>query len=597
MIRFFEYFASRHMLANILMVVALGGGLLVATSVRRDLFPRVELDQVVVTTLVPGASPEDVELNVTTPIETELNALSDLKKTESISIEDYSVIVVHLDPDLSRSRVDALVQSIRESAARARLPSDLPGPPRVSRIRMSELPILEVGVVGKGKSYRELREEARILSKELKEIDGVAAIKKYGYRPREVKVEIDPGALARHEVALSEVVRALSERNVRSTGGQLESFTGRRNLVTLARFRDPSEAEDVVIRSNFLGNAVRVGDVAAVRDGFKEERTLSRINGQPDMIVLSIRKREAADIIRTTERIRRHLEQRDVPGLEYHFSNQLARYVSTSFDVVVTNGLTGLVLVCLVLVMFLNFRTALWVALGIPVSLLGAIALLPLFDVYLDVVTLTAMILLLGLIVDDAIIVAESIHAHYAEGMSPVAAAGAALGKMIVPVVTTIATTILAFMPMFFIPGEIGKFIFVIPLVIALALLVSLLEGVLILPAHVAGSLGKQTESAGVDWRQAVFERWRAKYTDLLGRLLDRRHALIGVFALALVGSLTYASLRMNIVLFPTDSAEEFAIFLETPVGTALEETSRRMGVVEARLLRPAPGKLHGGRG
>ncbi|MCP4138642.1 MAG: efflux RND transporter permease subunit, partial [bacterium] len=612
--KIFRFFAERHLLATIFTLMILILGIVTTMTIRRDLFPRVELDQALITTVYPGASPEDVELNVTNKIETRLKSVSGIKELTSISIEDMSIIFVIPDPDLSKNAIDNVIQDIRESVSQVpRLPKGLLSPPVVSREKMSEIPILEVGIASDKMNYSELRESARIMEKKLKEINGVSKIEKYGYLAREIKIEIDPKKLEKFEVPLREIIYAIQSRNIRSTGGTLESYTGEKNIVALAQFRDPAEVGEVIVRSNFEGYALKVKNLASIKDGFKKEDVVSRINGKK-MITFSINKRESADIVSTVNRIKDFLEKEkmDLPShLEIHYSNDLSRYVTASFDVVFKNGLMGFFLVLIILTIFLSFRTSFWVALGIPVSLLGSIALLPLFGVGLDVITLTAMILVLGIIVDDAIIISETIYQRWEAGDSPVDAAVNGLKRVFLPVVTTILTTFLAFIPMFFIKGELGKFIYVIPLVITLALSISLLEGIIALPAHVANAMEKPGKKSLVDrlgwgWLLLLKDKYRlflekivkpkekkqdgtrdwfssirSKYEGFMHSVLKRRYYLASIFIALLVGSIIYAVAGLKIIVFPSEGAEEFVAYMETPIGTPVDKTSLAVKKVE----------------
>ncbi|MCR9141589.1 MAG: efflux RND transporter permease subunit [bacterium] len=604
MIRFFHFFASRHLLANLLTGMFLLAGVGTLFTINRDLFPRVELDQVVIRTLFPGASAEDVELNVTNKIEAELVGITGVDRVYSTSAEDVSVITVLLDNNLSRANIDATIQDIREATGRARnLPRDLPAPPIVSRLRASEIPILEVGFEAPELSYSELRERVRVIEKKMREIRGVAKIEMFGFRAREVRIEVSPDALKRYDIPLTEIARMVQARNIRGTAGTLESYTSERNLVTTAQFEHPLEVGEVIVRGNFAGYGVRVKDMATIKDDYEREIVRPRMNGR-EMIVFSVSKKESADIIRTVERIKefaRVEQERDsrlFRGLSVAYSNDLSRYVRASFGVVATNGALGFLLVVIVLTVFLNFRTSLWVAIGIPVSLLGTIAVMPIFGVYLDVVTLTAMILVLGIIVDDAIIVSETVYREWQKGLSPVDAAAEGVRRVWLPVLTTIATTILAFLPMFFIPGEIGKFIIVIPIVITIALLISLFEGLIALPAHVAQALTKTEQRAAaeknisgtaanagagaVDERGNWFGPFRDRFEVWLENMLRYRLSLIGGFTAFLTATLVYAVAAMPIEIFPSDGAEHFTVFVETPVGTSLEGTAAAVSRVEA---------------
>jgi multidrug efflux pump subunit AcrB len=532
----------------------------------------------------------------------------------SISVEDMSKITVFLDPNLKRSSVDNVIQDIREVVSQVpRLPEGIEGHPTVSREKTSELPILDIGITSDQLSYRQLRETARIMEKKLKEIQGISTVTKYGYHTREIKIEIDPDKIKEFQIPIRDIMYAIQNRNIRSTGGTLESFTGNKNIVTLAQFRKPEEVGDVIIRSNYEGYCVKVKDLAEITDSFQDEDVISRINGKK-MILFSINKQESADIIATSERIKSFLEKekQNLPEhVQIHYSNDLSRYVQASFDVVYSNGLMGFILVLIILTIFLSFRTSFWVALGIPVSLMGTIALLPLFNVNLDVITLTAMILVLGIIVDDAIIISETIYHEWESGSSPIEAAVKGLKRVFLPVLTTILTTFLAFVPMFFIKGELGKFIYVIPLVITLSLTISFLEGIIALPAHIVHGISKEQQQSlvnrrGWSWLLKVktkllnmfskrtahktqkntsknkwFQSLRGRYENFMHTVLKRRYPLVGVFVFLLMVALFYASFGLKLIVFPTEGAEEFAVYMETPVGTNLQTTSHAVAQVE----------------
>ncbi len=579
---FFHFFAERHLLASLITIMVLLFGINAILTIKRDLFPKVALNEVIITTFYPGASPEDVELSVTNKIETFLKPVSGIKKYTSYSMENMSLISVHISPDLSEKQVDEVVQEIRNAVARVKdFPKDVLEAPTVDRLRTSEIPVIEVGLSAENMSYRQLREHARILEKKIKNVAGVSKLDRTGYRAREVSIELSPAALNKYQISMREIILAIQARNIRGTGGTLESYVAEKDIMTLAQFRKPQEVGDVIVRSTFEGPQIKVKDLAIIKDDFEEKKTIARINGKP-AISFTVYKTEKADIMRTVERLKNRLaaEKKLLPeDLEILYSMDTSRYVEASYDVVKNNAIMGILLVLVVLAVFLNARTAFWVALGIPVSILGAIALLPYFDVALDVITLSAMILVLGILVDDAIIISENISRRRELGDSPVDAAVNGLSEVFGPVVTTIITTLLAFSPMFFIPGEEGKFVFPIPLVITLTLLISLVEGVFALPAHVAhgGSRRKRKKDTVRNW----FDPIRNGYQRLMKWVLKLRYVLVLVFVFALFSSIWYAANKMEVIVFPNTGAEEFTIFCELPVGYTLEKTSLKVAELE----------------
>ena len=380
-------------------------------TIKRDSYPDVEFGELLITTVYPGASPEDVELNVTNKIEDELREVTGIERYQSWSQENVSTVRVVFDPDEDQDDVE---REVREAVARVTdLPSEVKESPLITELGTTVFPIIEVGLAG-DIPYRELREIARRFEKKLEDVEGVARVERFGYRDREVRIEVDPEELIRKEVSLIDVINAISGRNVRGTGGSLESYTSERNIVTLAQFREPLEVKNAIVRKTFDRPAIRVKDLARVTDNFEDEKVRSRLNGREAISFIAYKK-QSADIIRTVALIRDLVakEQQYLPeGVTMLLSNDESKLVKGRFEIVQNNGLMGLALVILVLALFLNLRIAFWVALGIPVSILGVIFLLPVFDSFLDTVTMTAMVLVIGIIVDDSIIVAENIYGH-----------------------------------------------------------------------------------------------------------------------------------------------------------------------------------------
>ncbi|MFQ5791659.1 MAG: efflux RND transporter permease subunit, partial [Acidobacteriota bacterium] len=398
-----------------------------------------------------------------------------------------------------------------------------------------------------------------------------------------IALEVSPEAIREYQIPLRHIIAAIQGRNIRATAGSFESYTSERNLVTLAQFRDPLEVGDVIVRSTFEGPLIRVKDLAVVRDDFEDARILSRMNGEPAISFL-VSKKETADVVRTVDAVKElaRRESENLPeGVEISYSSDFSRYVRNRFQVVRTNGLIGLTLVILLLSVFLNFRSAFWVAMGIPVALLGVIFLLPVFDVYLDSISLAGMIIVIGIIVDDGIIIAENIERHREKGARPLVAAVDGIGEVFPPVLTTILTTFLAFAPLFFMTGMMGDFVFVIPLVVSLALFVSLIEAVIALPAHLTMGLRQSAGGSGSPPRRGWFALLRDPFQRIVLRLLRFRYAFVGLFILLLASSLWFAAHFMRFTLFPSSMADEFYILLELPTGTSLQATSDKVKEIE----------------
>jgi multidrug efflux pump subunit AcrB len=614
-----EFFARRHILASLFTIMVVLLGLNSLRTLRRDTYPAVDLGEVYIQTFYPGASPEDVELNVTNKIEAELKNTTGIKRITSTSLENISTIDVVIESGVKD--MEKVKRDIRDAVGRVSdLPEEVTEAPLVLEIDTSLIPIMEVGITG-DIPYEQLREIAKRFEVQLKEVPGIARLEKQGYRAKEVKVEVDPAAMDRLQVPLRDIVRAISARNIRATGGTFESFTSEKNVVTLAQFRGPLEVKDVIVRTSFEGPSVRIQDLAVVREDFEKESVISRMEGRK-AISFIVFKSEEADIIRTVGAVKSLIGKQsglgliggtteiEVPGqgaggfagrikrylgiepsqqniyrygpVRILVSNDLSRIVQNRFRITLINGLIGLLLVVVMLSIFLNLRTAFWVAMGIPVAILGVFFLMPIFGTFLDSISLTSLVLLIGIIVDDGIIISENIYRRREMGDSPVEAAVNGTNEVFFPVLTTILTTFLAFAPMFFMTGIMGKFVFVIPLTVSLALFISLFEAAFALPSHLAHGMERSRKGAERESVHKWVEAVKAFFARVAFRMLKIRYFLVVAFVAVMVLVLIYAQRNLKFILFPSKGADRFVVGVEMTTGTPLQATAEKIRQVEA---------------
>lgn len=591
-----RFFVERHLLANLLIVIILVLGIASAMRIKRDAWPNVDLDELIITTRYPGASPEDVELNVTNKLEDQLTNVDGLDVMSSNSLENISVIDIRIDPD--EKDKEKVKRDIRDAINRVTdLPPEVTEAPYVFEVKAENFEVLWVGIGG-DIPYPELRELAKYFEKKLENVDGVSRVEKTGFLDREIKVEVSKKASEEYQIPLSEFVAAIQSRNIRATGGSFESYTSDKNIVTMAEFQDPMEVGDVIIRSTFEGLHLKVKDLAVIEDSFEPEKTRFHMNGKP-VIAFTIYKKGSADLIRVVDSVRALVdkEKDTMPeSIELMYSSDQSRFVRNRLNIMGNNALIGLGLVCIVLFIFLNFRTAFWVAMGIPLTLLGAVFLIPFFDVHIELISLMGMVIIIGLIVDDAIVIAENIHRHREMGKQPLDAAVDGTYGVLRPVSATIITTALAFGTMFFMTGMMGKFIFSIPLVIILSLLISFGEAITILPSHIMVGMqkgvkrvlkeapGDKERHTGRTW----FKKVRIRFRKMILRVLVFRYPVIAVFVLLLAGAVLYAVFHMQFILFPGNVADSFFVTVELPVGSSLDATSDRVSEIE-KLISALP--------
>ena len=578
----FKFFTERHLLANALTAMILLLGLYSLMTINREEFPNAETGMVIVRTSYPGASPKDVELEVTNKLEDALKSVTGIKTMSSTSAENSSMIRIEISEDEDQKEIyDEIVENVNGVND---LPDDA-NTPVITKMNPKMKPILEVALGSERLTYRELRDYAHEFEKKLLQIDGVAEISLSGYLNREVRIEVSPDKLMKYGISLNQVTQAIAARNIRSSGGSIETASDQKNVITLAKFSEPLDVGDVIIRSYSSGAEVRVKDVATITDGFEESNVLHRVNGK-QTISANITKSASADIIRTTDAIKALIaeEQSSLPAdtIEFTITEDDSTGVRDKFEIVKSNGAIGLIMVFIVLAIFLNMGVSFWVALGIPVSLMGTLMLLPFFDVELDSLTMAAMVLVLGIIVDDAIVIAENIFQRREKGESPLEAAVNGVHEVALPVFTTVATTILAFIPMLFIKGMMGKFIYVVPLTVIIALTMSMLESYFILPAHLLPGLkGGKEKKVGRGWFRPI----RQRFERILSNMLSLRYVWLFLAFAILAASILHATSSIKFKLMDRGkNVETVNMTLEMPLGTALETTSEKMREIEAIL-------------
>lgn len=572
---FLNFFVKQKKLALVFTISIISAGLLVLNGIQRNQFPIIDLEIMVVSTVYPGASPEDVEQNVTNLIEDELSSITGIDEYTSTSSEGLSVVVVTLDQDLDDTK--SVKQEVREAVNRVRsFPAEVVDLPKVIDAQPSR-GILRVGVGAEHLNYEQLRNKIDYISTHLERIKGVSEVAQDGYLDKQIQIRLNPGKLNQYKLSLSQVINSISARNKRYTVGTNHSKTDEKNIVVLAKFGSNAPLEEVVLKSTFNGPIIRLSDVATIVNGNVEQTDIVRVNGKKGFI-LTIFKHDHADVIDTVDLVKNKLEalnQKNDNQLQFSYSADESLRVKNRLEIVTNNGAIGLLLVLIVLSVFLNLKTAFWVSLSLPVSLLGTVILLGIFGENINLISLAGMILVLGIVVDDSIVVAESIHYYKQKGLRGIEAATTGLKRVIMPIITTITTTILVFSSMFLMSGTLGKFTYVIPLVVIFALLLSLSEVWIALPAHLVSAKEDITQKS---W----FDKVEAYFAVLIARILKRRYAVVGMFVFLLGFSLYFAKNNMQFVLFPTVGANSIHAKMQMSKSSSLSHTELISEQVEA---------------
>lgn len=572
--KLYEFILNRSMVANVLTTAVLVLGLYAISSLPLAELPRVDLGKADIVTQYPGASAEDVEANVTSRIEKELLTLSDIKKFSSVSEEGQSEISIELKSDIND--VAKSYQDIRDAVARVSdLPTGVTQLPSVRTKKSSSLDFMVVGISG-DMPYAELRQHARALEVSLRRLPGIGEVISKDMRAREFWIQLEPEQLERYGLTITEVASLIQQRNVLMTGGSLESYKTAQDVLTLSEVKDIEGLQNIILSSQPL---LKLEDLAEdIISGFERPQSYANINGH-HVIAFDLRTSDSADVIKTAADVRNLLSQygENIKEVELVVGFDLSDEIQSKFDIVKNNGLVGLILVILTLALMLNRNVSIWVALSIPFSLLGVIALLPALGQVLDGYTLAAMILIIGIIVDDAVVVSEKIVQRFEAGEELNSAIIEGIKEVMPAVFTSLLTTFLAFLPLMFLPGNSGKMLYVMPLTIGLALLFSFIDVILVLPSHLRSVLaGRREQLLKEEKNSRLMQAVSVKFKVLLTGFVKQRYKTVPAMFIVILSVGVWAFTQLPYTFFPTGGA--YIIEIETEVASSANiDDARRL--------------------
>ena len=589
------WFARNPVAANLMMVFIIVSGLIATTTVREETFPEIELDRISIQVPYLGAAPEEVEEGVVIRIEEAIQGVDGIKEIQSTAAEGSASVMVELELGADARRVVDEVKNNVDAITTFPIETEEP----IIRELTARNQVTDIAIAGDTdvfalKAFAERVRDDLAATPEITQVDIVSA------PPYEISIEVSEVALRRHGMTFDQVANAVRRSSLDLPGGSVRTDGGEILLRTIGQAYRGAEYEDLVLWTRSDGSRLRLGDVATVVDGFEETDQFARFDRDPSVTVSVFRTGEqsALDIAAA---VRRYVDraQATLPeGVSMTIWQDQSRVLNDRLTLMLRNGATGFALVFVVLALFLELRLAFWVSLGIPISFLGAIALMPGLDVSVNVISLFAFILVLGIVVDDAIIVGENIYRHQEDhGDGPRGAIEGAR-EIAKPVTFAVLTTVAAFMPLMFVPGMMGKIFRVIPLVVIPCLLFSLVESLGILPAHLSHV---PRRGAPGPWRrfQRIFSGGlkafiRRAYTPLLESALRWRYvtAAIGLSTLILTGGMVLGGWA-NFHFFPSIEADAMAASVTMPQGTPVDVTSQAVEKLEdgaarlrARLLQ-----------
>jgi multidrug efflux pump subunit AcrB len=582
MTRIIAFLVERKLLINSVSFFLVAIGLYAAFAINREAFPNVNLDMIQIDTAYPGATPEEVERLIITPIEQELKALNGIDKMVSVAFPGSGRITLELDPYASNR--ERLASDTQLAVERANIPQDLPNDPIVTEIDGAVFPVLRIAVAAP-RSDLELKRLGDSIRDDLLEVDGVAKVQIQGDRKAEIRVTVDPQKLRAQRISVGEIAAALDRWNVNAPGGDLDTPDGQRQVRIAGEFRGAADAGSLVLRANELGQGILLKDVATVTESLEEPTRIYEVSGEPGAAML-ILKQSDADIITTVDHINEYLatvKQRYGDDVTVSTFQDFSQFARMRLGVLTSNAMVGLVLVLVTLLLFLRPSVAVSTAWGLPVIFLTGLYTIYLSGITLNLISMFGFIMVLGMLVDDAVVIGENITYYLERGLKPVEAAVKGTVELLGPVAATVFTTVVAFLPLMTMSGLIGKFIWAIPLVVSVLLFFSWLESFLVLPAHVVGLTHPERKPRERRW----LTRLEESYGRALQRAVDHRWLTVLGSVLLFVGSIVLAVTQMSFQLFPPVGVDQYIVRVTSPPGTSIDNTRLALREVD-RVIRAA---------
>ena len=590
---------KRPVLATMFILALVVLGLVSYPAIGVDLFPKVEFPLVNVTTGLAGASPEIMDVDVTDKIEEAVSTVNGVKTINSLSIDGVSSVIVEFE--LERD-IDLAIQDVREqiSAVRSQLPDDIIEP-IIQKVNIDATPVLWLTLTG-DKSQRDLSTYVdESLKEQLQKIQGVGALTLAGMQKRQIRIWLDRNKLAAYGVSPGDVAAALKRENVELPGGRIESLTKEYAIKVKGSLKDVSAFNDLIIISQ-ADAVVRLRDIGRAEDGTQEKRSFARFNGTP-AVGIGIQKQTGTNTVQVIDRVKDEIERIKKslpPGMDIRIAFDQSVFIKQSMDQVKEHLILGSILAIIAVFVFLrNFRTTLISAVALPVSIISTFAVMRIFDFTFNNLTMLALTLSVGILIDDAIIVIENIYRHIEDGMSPKEAASFATGEIGPAVMATTLAIVVIFLPVAFMKGIIGRFFMQFSLTVVFAILVSLLVSVTLTPMLSSLLLHPRKKDApeggtpsGIMARigeklERGYKKIEEAYRPVLTFSLDHRRTV-------LIGALILFVFSLWITRFigkefkPSEDQSQFMVRMEAPIDYSVEHAATLFSRAE-QIVRSMP--------
>lgn len=637
-----EFWLTSFALKNGTMVMFLAAmfvvmGIITYNALPKDSYPEIKQPIVYIGTPYPGNSPIDMENLVTRPIEKEINSISTVDNIQSTSVQDYSTIIVEFDPKVS---IEEALTKVKDAVDKAKpeLPDDLPQDPNAFEINFSEFPIMNINLSG-NYSLEELKKFGEYLEDEIEKISEISKVEIRGIDDKEVKIKVDPYELEARNLNFADIENAITAENVTMSGGNILDAGVRRTIRVVGEFVDPSGLEDIVIK-NEKGNIVYLRDVATVEFDYIEKQSYARLRKEP-VVMVDVIKRSGENLLIATEQIKAIIEKAKTDvfprDLNVSITNDQSSVTKEMVSSLENNIISGVIVVVIILLLFIGTRNAMFVGMAIPLSMFITFIVLNALGYNINMMVLFGLIMALGMLVDNGIVVVENIYRLRSEGYSLVDSTRLGVGEVAVPIISSTATTLAAFIPLMLWPGLMGQFMKYLPITLIISLSASLFVALVINPVFIVRFMKMENEvvvNHKAIWRNVVIvlvagvlfiladvlwfgnlliffgsltllnvyvlvpasKKFQVNVLPVVENAYERtikfalrgsKPILIfsGTFGLLILSFMLMGIFPPKVLFFPENLPTYVNIFIEYPVGGDIEETNQFTKKIEDKVL------------
>lgn len=585
---FVDFFLRNYKMTIVFTLFVVILGIQGLNRMNAEAWPQVDFATAQIVTYYKGASPDDIEALITKPIEDEIRSISGLKDVRSISQTGISQILVRIDMDNVDEEV--VMDDLQKAVQRvSKLPPDLEQQPLFIEMKSDEFPAIEIAVVGTGDNR--LRDRAADLFKDqVEDLPAVKEVRMTGFREREFTIELDLKKLDALHIGVTEVLAKLQSRNISIPGGDLQKGS-HQDLVRLeAKVKDVEDLQELVVRSNFNGEVVLLKDIALIKDGAEDPLTLASYNGQPAVLMV-VNKKSGEDTIELARDVRALMEkfEKSWAGkikLRAYYDEGV--FVSNKLGTLANNAWSGLFLLIVFLLIFMRGWAGIMTAVSLPIGIMFTFGVMPLFGLNLDSLSILGFIIAMGNLVDNSIVITDNFINLRRGGMEVIPAIQKSVMELWAPITATVLTTIASFLPMLVTKGIMGEFIKPIPIVVTIALVVSLVESFFLLPMRLA-LVGNRVKPTLHDHEKHWFDTWKQKFEVFMRWVVKHKYLTVGGCTGLIFAAIVLMVFGNKFILFPADQTEMYTVRLEAPKGTPIETTIRYLNEISTEILKTTP--------